>query len=182
MSKQPAFLVLPKARAGLRGGGHARSSADALARLSRHGYSEEEIFALVVPKRTLARRKAANEPLTDRGNRQGAAARAHRRAGRARVRRRRARRIAGCARRSASSTARRRSPIWRAKPARASSRKCCSASSTASSPDQRRCGYGGFPTTPACRAMAGSTRPAAGTRADAASSIWRTIRPRRCSR
>jgi putative toxin-antitoxin system antitoxin component (TIGR02293 family) len=32
--------------------------------LSRHGYSEDEIFALVVPKRTLARRKAANEPLT----------------------------------------------------------------------------------------------------------------------
>ena len=32
--------------------------------LARHGYSEDEIFALVVPKRTLARRKAANEPLT----------------------------------------------------------------------------------------------------------------------
>jgi len=30
----------------------------------RHGYSEDEIFALVVPKRTLARRRAANEPLT----------------------------------------------------------------------------------------------------------------------
>ena len=36
----------------------------ALAGLSQHGYSEEEVFALVVPKRTLARRKAANEPLT----------------------------------------------------------------------------------------------------------------------
>jgi len=39
-------------------------SPDALNVLSRHGYSEDEIFALVVPKRTLARRKAANEPLT----------------------------------------------------------------------------------------------------------------------
>ena len=41
-----------------------RIEANALAGLSRHGYSEEEIFALVVPKRTLARRKAANERLT----------------------------------------------------------------------------------------------------------------------
>jgi putative toxin-antitoxin system antitoxin component (TIGR02293 family) len=41
-----------------------RVSTDALNTLSRHGYSEDEIFALVVPKRTLARRKAANEPLT----------------------------------------------------------------------------------------------------------------------
>jgi putative toxin-antitoxin system antitoxin component (TIGR02293 family) len=41
-----------------------RVGADALTSLSRHGYSEDEIFALVVPKRTLARRKAANEPLT----------------------------------------------------------------------------------------------------------------------
>ena len=43
---------------------HNRVSTDALISLSRHGYSEDEIFALVVPKRTLARRKAANEPLT----------------------------------------------------------------------------------------------------------------------
>ena len=41
-----------------------RVSTDALNSLSRLGYSEDEIFALVVPKRTLARRKAANEPLT----------------------------------------------------------------------------------------------------------------------
>lgn len=41
-----------------------RVGTDALHALSRHGYSEDEIFALVVPKRTLARRKAANEPLT----------------------------------------------------------------------------------------------------------------------
>jgi putative toxin-antitoxin system antitoxin component (TIGR02293 family) len=41
-----------------------RARADALTALSRHGYSEDEIFALVVPKRTLARRKAANEHLT----------------------------------------------------------------------------------------------------------------------
>ena len=42
----------------------ARLDAAALAELSLHGFSDEEIFALVVPKRTLARRKAANEPLT----------------------------------------------------------------------------------------------------------------------
>src|SRR4051812_30477280 len=41
-----------------------RVSTSALNALSRHGYSEDEIFALVVPKRTLARRKAAREPLT----------------------------------------------------------------------------------------------------------------------
>ena len=42
----------------------ARADVAALADLARHGYSDDEIFALVVPKRTLARRKAANEPLT----------------------------------------------------------------------------------------------------------------------
>ena len=42
----------------------SRVSTNALSALSRHGYSEDEIFALVVPKRTLARRKAAKEPLT----------------------------------------------------------------------------------------------------------------------
>lgn len=41
-----------------------RVGTNALAALSNHGYSEDEIFALVVPKRTLARRRAANEPLT----------------------------------------------------------------------------------------------------------------------
>jgi putative toxin-antitoxin system antitoxin component (TIGR02293 family) len=41
-----------------------RAATQAVNALSRHGYSEDEIFALVVPKRTLARRKAANEPLT----------------------------------------------------------------------------------------------------------------------
>jgi putative toxin-antitoxin system antitoxin component (TIGR02293 family) len=44
--------------------GDNRVGTEALHTLSRHGYSEDEIFALVVPKRTLARRKAANEPLT----------------------------------------------------------------------------------------------------------------------
>lgn len=42
----------------------ARIAPAALGDLSRRGYSEDEIFALVVPKRTLARRKAANELLT----------------------------------------------------------------------------------------------------------------------
>ena len=41
-----------------------RVATSAVTALARHGYSEAEIFALVVPKRTLARRKAANEPLT----------------------------------------------------------------------------------------------------------------------
>jgi putative toxin-antitoxin system antitoxin component (TIGR02293 family) len=52
--------------------GFSEAAAEASGRLAptgldelvRQGYSEEEIFALVVPKRTLARRKAANEPLT----------------------------------------------------------------------------------------------------------------------
>lgn len=35
-----------------------------LSELAQHGYSEAEISALVVPKRTLARRRARNEPLT----------------------------------------------------------------------------------------------------------------------
>jgi putative toxin-antitoxin system antitoxin component (TIGR02293 family) len=41
-----------------------RANVAALTSLSGHGYSEDEIFALVVPKRTFARRKAANERLT----------------------------------------------------------------------------------------------------------------------
>lgn len=42
----------------------ARAQPGALASLSRRGYSDEEIWRLVVPRRTLARRHAANEPLT----------------------------------------------------------------------------------------------------------------------
>jgi putative toxin-antitoxin system antitoxin component (TIGR02293 family) len=42
----------------------ARAKPEALASLSRHGYSDEEIWRFVVPRRTLARRQAANEPLT----------------------------------------------------------------------------------------------------------------------
>src|ERR1700692_3227283 len=41
-----------------------RAMPDALGSLARHGFSEEEITTLVVPKRTLARRRAAREPLT----------------------------------------------------------------------------------------------------------------------
>jgi putative toxin-antitoxin system antitoxin component (TIGR02293 family) len=41
-----------------------RADVGALIRLAAHGYSETEIADLVVPKRTLARRRAANEPLT----------------------------------------------------------------------------------------------------------------------
>jgi len=36
----------------------------AVERLYRHGYSEAEVFSLVVPKRTLARRRASHEALT----------------------------------------------------------------------------------------------------------------------
>jgi putative toxin-antitoxin system antitoxin component (TIGR02293 family) len=41
-----------------------RAKPASLADLARHGFSDEEIWALVVPKRTLARRVAADEPLT----------------------------------------------------------------------------------------------------------------------
>ncbi len=41
-----------------------RATPGALTDLTRHGYSDEEIWTLVVPKRTLARRVAADEPLT----------------------------------------------------------------------------------------------------------------------
>ena len=41
-----------------------RASPAALSDLTRHGYSEAEIFALVIPKRTLARRRASRELLT----------------------------------------------------------------------------------------------------------------------
>lgn len=42
----------------------SRADIGVLARLAELKYSEEEIGALVVPKRTLARRRAANEQLT----------------------------------------------------------------------------------------------------------------------
>ena len=54
-SVSTGFLAEPSTRLGV---------VAALADLARRGYSEDEIFALVVPKRTLARRKAGNEPLT----------------------------------------------------------------------------------------------------------------------
>ena len=42
----------------------ARARADIINELAAHGYSEEEVSDLVVPKRTLARRRAAGELLT----------------------------------------------------------------------------------------------------------------------
>lgn len=42
----------------------ARAHLDILDELVRHGYSDEELSDLVVPKRTLARRRAASELLT----------------------------------------------------------------------------------------------------------------------
>ncbi len=41
-----------------------RAAPAALGTLAKQGYSQAEIHALVVPKRTLARRHAANEPLS----------------------------------------------------------------------------------------------------------------------
>jgi putative toxin-antitoxin system antitoxin component (TIGR02293 family) len=41
-----------------------RADIATLGRLTRHGYSDDEISYLVVPKRTLARRRAGREPLT----------------------------------------------------------------------------------------------------------------------
>jgi putative toxin-antitoxin system antitoxin component (TIGR02293 family) len=42
----------------------ARATADIFEELARHGYSDRELFDLVVPKRTLARRRSENELLT----------------------------------------------------------------------------------------------------------------------
>lgn len=42
----------------------ARARADIVDELARHGYSEKELWDLVVPKRTLARRRSAKELLT----------------------------------------------------------------------------------------------------------------------
>jgi putative toxin-antitoxin system antitoxin component (TIGR02293 family) len=42
----------------------ARARPNALAELAQHGFSEDEVFQLVVPRRTLARRRARNELLT----------------------------------------------------------------------------------------------------------------------
>lgn len=42
----------------------ARARTDVVEELARHGYSERELADLVVPKRTLARRRAENELLT----------------------------------------------------------------------------------------------------------------------
>lgn len=41
-----------------------RAEPETIEALAQHGYSDAEIWQLVVPKRTLARRRAANEPLT----------------------------------------------------------------------------------------------------------------------
>ena len=42
----------------------ARARTDIVDELTRHGYSEEELFELVVPRRTLARRRSEDELLT----------------------------------------------------------------------------------------------------------------------
>lgn len=62
--KSSARSGLAESAAAFQGPGANRVEARVLGGLERHGYSEAEIFTLVVPKRTLARRRAANEPLT----------------------------------------------------------------------------------------------------------------------
>jgi putative toxin-antitoxin system antitoxin component (TIGR02293 family) len=42
----------------------ARAEPDIFTELLQYGYSEDELFTLVIPKRTLARRRAAHEALT----------------------------------------------------------------------------------------------------------------------
>jgi putative toxin-antitoxin system antitoxin component (TIGR02293 family) len=42
----------------------ARATPQSLTALSQHGYSQDEIHMLVIPKRTLARRIASKEPLS----------------------------------------------------------------------------------------------------------------------
>jgi putative toxin-antitoxin system antitoxin component (TIGR02293 family) len=42
----------------------ARAQPDIVTHLLRYGYSDDELFTLVIPKRTLARRRAAHEALT----------------------------------------------------------------------------------------------------------------------
>src|SRR5882757_6902955 len=64
MSRKPVDFTGFSESAVAFGATSPRVKPAALTGLARHGYSEEEIFALVVPKRTLARRKAADEPLT----------------------------------------------------------------------------------------------------------------------
>ncbi|MEA2872248.1 MAG: hypothetical protein QOH67_2224 [Hyphomicrobiales bacterium] len=64
MSRKPIDLTSFSESAAAFDAASARVKPAALTELARHGYSEEEIFALVVPKRTLARRRAADEPLT----------------------------------------------------------------------------------------------------------------------
>jgi len=59
---EPVLDVLPVELAPL--APTLRARPDALADLAYHGYSEAEIFDLVIPKRTLARRRAGNELLT----------------------------------------------------------------------------------------------------------------------
>lgn len=54
-----ALLALPEANVPA-----PRATPEAVRSLAASGYSEAEIFALVVPKRTLARRQARNEQLT----------------------------------------------------------------------------------------------------------------------
>ena len=62
-SAEPTVVTVISANAG-DGVPAMRATPGALGDLRRHGYSDEEIWTLVVPKRTLARRLAADEPLT----------------------------------------------------------------------------------------------------------------------
>ena len=157
-----------------------RIEADMLDALSRHGYSEDEMFSLVVPKRTLARRKAANEPLTveetDKALRLeriavqaervfGEPEKAHRwlRKAKRELQRRDAARVSG--KRSRRARGRGNAGPYRAW------HLCLIDAALAD-----------FQSCRAYQAMAGCTRRAAGTPADGAWSISPIIQPRRLSK
>lgn len=60
--------VLSQRVATASGGAYRIHSARAVDRLKEFGFSQEEIYRLVAPRRTLARRLQANEPLTIQEN------------------------------------------------------------------------------------------------------------------
>ena len=107
---------------------------DELSELARHGYSEAEIFALVVPKRTLARRRARKEPLTVEESDKAL----------------RLKRIAV------------QELDWRLPLERARSRKCSIGLNTACSPERPSCGCGAYRISLIYPEKAGCVRQRAG--------------------
>ena len=159
-----------------------RAAPAALGTLAKQGYSQAEIHALVVPKRTLARRQAANEPLsieeTDKALRlERVASLATRVFGSAdkanRWLRKPKRQLDGG----------RRWPSWAAKRVHAWSRRCCSVSTLAWWLERAGpCASGASRTTPIFPAKAASGHRRAGTLWAGRSCISPNIRRWRCWR